>query len=789
MFAGCTKGLDERLSKLEERVDALEDYVVNLNAEVKGIQSIVSNLEKNVYVTGVEALKNESGAEIGYKLTFNQGNPIEIRHGNTGAIGETGSAGKTPTIDLAEDGIWYWKYVGGDWLYDSNNNKIPAYKELVFTIEDGILYVSIDGAPAISLGQVKGEDGAQGETGATGATGAQGPQGETGATGATGAQGPQGEKGDSWFENVTVDEVAGTVTIDIVGTDNDLVLPFNAAAADEFALELQLPDTKKAFLGGRLQIGYTLVGCEAADAAVFVQAPEDWAVELDEAAQRVSFKVGEKAGRIVIYAINNNTGDVKAKFVNYNPEELFVVDVENKNYYFSPKGESIEVTVSTGIVYEYQSSNSWFNIPDPVTKAAVKHNKFTITAPENTTGSTKKGDLTLLAKEGGRELFSMSFEQRSYIPALLTDDEGNVVEWEETFTLKVGATGTKKKNDVTFELSDDFAKATYKIKNMFVADSWFNNGQTMSGVGAEYYADLEDGILTIYKAEYPSYHFGGNVTLKVDLSEMAITSSANINCTTAGAPQKAAEIVDYKLAIPAPSQGGDQNSGSIVGTYTATVNFKSNGTPTTKTETITISENSDAKGQYKITGMFDQYGYGGGTYYANYENGVLTILAANADNMYIGSMSGDIKMAHNGIAFASEQGVTAGSYGYVLTDYMAYPENISSGIVGTYKATVKFKNNGTPTTKTETITISENSDAKGQYKITGMFDQYGYGGGTYYANYADGVLTILAANADNMYIGSMSGDIKMNLSSLVFASSAGVTAGSYGYVLTSYVAK
>ena len=63
MFAGCTKGLDERLSKLEERVDALEDYVVNLNAEVKGIQSIVSNLEKNVYVTGVEALKNESGAE------------------------------------------------------------------------------------------------------------------------------------------------------------------------------------------------------------------------------------------------------------------------------------------------------------------------------------------------------------------------------------------------------------------------------------------------------------------------------------------------------------------------------------------------------------------------------------------------------------------------------------------------------------------------------------------------------------------------------------------------------
>ena len=569
MFAGCTKGLDERLSKLEERVDALEDYVVNLNAEVKGIQSIVSNLEKNVYVTGVEALKNESGAEIGYKLTFNQGNPIEIRHGNTGAIGETGAAGKTPTIDLAEDGIWYWKYVGGDWLYDSNNNKIPAYKELVFTIEDGILYVSIDGAPAISLGQVKGEDGAQGETGATGATGAQGPQGETGATGATGAQGPQGEKGDSWFENVTVDEVAGTVTIDIVGTDNDLVLPFNAAAAeDKFELNLNLPANTEVLLGGTIKIGYTLVGCAAADAAVFVQAPEDWTVELNESAQTVSLKVGEKSGRVVVYAINNVTGEVRAKFVNYDRENMFVVATDKSEFFLSPAGDKFTIPVSTGISYKVDENYDWLNVVK--TTKAVENTEIAFEADANTTGKVRKAEVNLWKYDNTKLLCTITVIQRSYIPALIEDEDGNPVNWEETFSLKIGSNDpVKKENAVTIELSDDFAKATYKIKNMFVADSWFSNGQTLSGVGAEYYADIVDGVMTVYKkSESASYYFKEDVKLAVDLDAMTFTSAANIVCSTAGSSQKDAEIVDYKVAIPQASEGGESPYAYLFGELT-----------------------------------------------------------------------------------------------------------------------------------------------------------------------------------------------------------------------------
>jgi hypothetical protein len=188
VFAGCTKGFEERLTNLENRVSELEAFATNLNSEVKGIQTIVSNLQKNVYVTGVEPIKNASGVEIGYKLTFNQGNPIEIKHGNTGAIGETGAAGKTPTIDLDDDGQWYWRYSGGDWILDSNDNKIPVYKNIEFEIdENGHLLLYVNDTYTADLGKVEGE------------------------------QGPQGPVGDSLFKSVTVTVKRSSLCISTVG--------------------------------------------------------------------------------------------------------------------------------------------------------------------------------------------------------------------------------------------------------------------------------------------------------------------------------------------------------------------------------------------------------------------------------------------------------------------------------------------------------------------------------------------------------------------------------------------
>ena len=534
VFSGCNKGFDERLTNLENRVSELEAYVANLNAEVQGIQTIVSNLQKNVYVTGVETIKNDSGAEIGYRLTFNQGNPIEVKHGNTGAIGLTGESGKTPTIDIAEDGNWYWKYLGGDWITDSNNKKIPVYKSLEFEVANGHLFVKVDGSTAIDLGPV---------------------QGEKGETGATGPQGPAGESAQSWYENVSVDEVAGTVTIDVVGTNHDLVLPFNAAAADEFALNLNLPASTEVLLGGTINISYTLVGCAAADAAVFVQAPEDWTVALDEAAQKITLTVGEKAGRVVVYAINNVTGEVRAKFVNYDPSNMLVLGVESNKYYFDPTGGQLTIPVSTGIAYKIQASG-WLTATKADATKAVQHTVVTLKADANTGSASREGELTFW-DNANNLLFSLNVEQKNYLPALIKDEEDNSVNWEETFTLKIGTNETAKKNAITIELSDDFTKGTYKIKNMFVSDLWYNNSLMMTNVGADYYADVEDGVMTVYKAS-KSYYFNEDIKLAVDLDAMTITSLANIACT-APSNNKSAELLNYTITLPKASEGGEES--------------------------------------------------------------------------------------------------------------------------------------------------------------------------------------------------------------------------------------
>ena len=605
VFSGCNKGFDERLTNLENRVSELEAYVTNLNAEVQGIQTIVSNLQKNVYVTGVETIKNDSGAEIGYRLTFNQGNPIEIRHGNTGAVGQTGLSGKTPGIDMAEDGNWYWRYLGGDWITDGNGNKIPVYKSLEFEIANGHLYVKVDGSTAIDLGPV------QGEKGETGATGPQGPQGPAGETGATGPQGPAGEAGangaagESWFENVTVDEEAGTVTIDIAGTDNDLVLPFNAAAADEFALNLNLPASTEVLLGGTINISYTLAGCDVKDAAVFVQAPEDWTVALDEAAQKITLTVGEKAGRVVVYAINNVTGEVRAKFVAYDPEAMLIVGVEKSAFYLLPDGSgSIEIPVSTGISYKVQSSD-WLTVTEAPATKAMTHKVYTVTAGENTTGNTRDGEVNFWTSDGSKLLYTVTISQKGYNPALLVDGEGNPIKWQETFSLKVGSTTTNFKNDVTIELSDDFTKGTYKVKNMFYADLYYGPTGMVTSSGADYYADLDNNILTVYKSDKKSYSFSSNVELKVDLDAMTITSIGSISCTVPGNNYKSGELVEYTLRVKEESAN---EGNSVFGTYLES--FTSSSTYTASPgKNLTIEASDDpSKGNVLITSFLGQNG-------------------------------------------------------------------------------------------------------------------------------------------------------------------------------------
>lgn len=156
---------------LENRVAKLEELCKQMNTNIASLQTIVTALQNNVYVTGTTPLMQD-GKEIGYTITFSKGNPITIYHGKDGQDGEDGT---TPTIGVKKDtdGVYYWTLNGEFIVVDGEkiqaegkggtngtNGTTPQFK-----IENDYWFVSYDnGANWTQLGKATGEDGIGGDS-------------------------------------------------------------------------------------------------------------------------------------------------------------------------------------------------------------------------------------------------------------------------------------------------------------------------------------------------------------------------------------------------------------------------------------------------------------------------------------------------------------------------------------------------------------------------------------------------------------------------------------------------
>ena len=153
---------------LENRVAKLEELCKQMNTNISSLQTIVTALQNNVYVTGTTPLMKD-GNEIGYTITFSKGNPITIYHGKDGQDGEDGI---TPTISVKKDtdGVYYWTLNGEFIVVDGGkiqaegtngtNGTTPQFK-----IENDYWFVSYDnGANWTQLGKATGEDGVGGDS-------------------------------------------------------------------------------------------------------------------------------------------------------------------------------------------------------------------------------------------------------------------------------------------------------------------------------------------------------------------------------------------------------------------------------------------------------------------------------------------------------------------------------------------------------------------------------------------------------------------------------------------------
>lgn len=117
-------GLVNRLDDMDKRLATLEETIAAMNQDIKGVQTLVSALEGNVYVAKVEP------SETGYVIYFTNGDKVEISNGKDG---EAGKDAPSVTVKLnEEDGLYYWALTKDgvtDYIVDGAGKPIPVKGE------------------------------------------------------------------------------------------------------------------------------------------------------------------------------------------------------------------------------------------------------------------------------------------------------------------------------------------------------------------------------------------------------------------------------------------------------------------------------------------------------------------------------------------------------------------------------------------------------------------------------------------------------------------------------------
>ena len=141
--------MKSRLDKMDQRLTTVESQVASLNTQLTKLQGL---MDGKLFISNIE--DKEDGTHV---ITF-----VDV-YGGMSTM--TLTDGQAPDISVKQtpDGKWYWT-VNGEWLLDSNGNKVPVTGEQGVTpsmkIEDGKWYVSYDhGVTYVECGKATGDDG------------------------------------------------------------------------------------------------------------------------------------------------------------------------------------------------------------------------------------------------------------------------------------------------------------------------------------------------------------------------------------------------------------------------------------------------------------------------------------------------------------------------------------------------------------------------------------------------------------------------------------------------------
>jgi hypothetical protein len=306
---------------------------------------------------------------------------------------------------------------------------------------------------------------------------------------------------------------------------------------------------------------------------------------------------------------------------------------------------------------------------------------------------------------------------------------------------------------------------------MFYAASFYAaNGQPMYNQGGDYYADLEDGILTVYRANSnKSYGFTSDVKVAYDSADNTFSIADPINVGYITGMGNNIMLSEYAVKVKVEEPAGAADWSSLYGVYN-----ESTSAPYMSTlETLVISESDNSDYDLKMLFYYTEgqssheVGYGK----VNAEGTEITVTFTSTSSL--GPVNGDVVFTISGNTIS----------GTISTQYMGNVEYSASKPAG-FDASVLYGeywetfSGYWPTPGTTVIEASD--DPNYDLKITFFKPTYGSNYDVAYGTVnADGTVITIAAFTSNMYGPCSAFDINVDGTNLY-----GRYAGSLDYSAT-----
>lgn len=322
--------LRERMENAEQRLEALEELCNTLNSNILSLQSIVDAMQDGITILNVEETEN------GYIIYFSDGSKIQI---------DTSFEQPVPQIGVKEyEGKYYWT-VDGEWLTDSEGNKILAKASVPeLKIEDDTWYVSYDNGQSWT------------------------PLGNS--------------TGDSFFEEIKEDEDY----VYFILKDGTTITIAKSKEGPALYLRLNTEGLIEMSAGETMDIGYEIITSED-DANVTLETFEQygWSVVInpnpessDSGTVSITAPSPIRDGKI-LFILSDDKGNFYAKTVEIKGKGN-IIDIVKDSYIVDEKGGLLDVSVNSNIEFTV-------NIPDEAVSWIE-----TVFAGETTRFSIKSND-------------------------------------------------------------------------------------------------------------------------------------------------------------------------------------------------------------------------------------------------------------------------------------------------------------------------------------------------------------------------------------------------------------